>query len=287
MQNLQKLIFFPYKMPKIHIEDKHTYASINTSVYGCRIDNTDILQNSNFSSQRYVIKHHEPYYPVTGTDESNRIGRKIFTSSLITEGFLRLFNTIDNSNVNTIYDVFTFHNSDELTALNSQVTPQQAPFNTNEQALDVSIRHMFVEFDDSILTSNIDNNLHDWFTQTFIQTGSYNLPSNRTQMLRESTRFTGDFKILYDKVHHLTLQNPIVHYKEVIPFKRNWNFDGTGSGRPTGKFVIELFIGPYNIFTDYGSFGLGQWISNNNSNLNPNIYVAELSTTLKLKYTDI
>lgn len=274
-------------MPRIRIEDKHTYNSVNTALYGARYDNVAGYVNNNFNINRTLIKSISPTYPVTGTDENNRIGRKISSTSLCTEGFIELFNSIDNSNINTLYDVYTYHNSDEYTALASQVSPQQSPFNTNEQALDVSIRHMIVEFNDEFIADELNEYLYSWFTSLHIQTGTYNLSSNRTQMLRESTGYTGDFRILFDKVHHLTLRNPIVHYKEVIPYKRVMNFDGTGSGKPTGKQVFELFIGPTNIYTDYGSFSLGQWISNNNEQLSPNIYVAELSTTLKFKYTDL
>lgn len=274
-------------MPRIQIEDKHTYVSVNTPIYGGRVDGSTYASSN--INDRTIIYALEPTYPVTGTDESNRIGRKIYSSSLCSEGFIKLYNTIDNNNINTMYDVYTFHNSDEYTKAASQTTPQQQPFNTNEQALDVSIRHMFVQFDDTkdLSANELKEYLWNWFTQLYIQTGNYNVTSNRTQMLRESTRFTGQFKILYDKVHHLTLQNPIVHYKEVIPYKKQLNFDGTGAGRPTNKMILELFIGPTNIFTDYGSFGLGQWISNQANQLSPNIYVAELSTTLKFKYTDM
>lgn len=274
-------------MPRIQIEDKHTYNSVNTPLFGCRTDSVQIEDNNDVANQRVVIKYIEPAYPSTGTDENNRIGRKINSSSLCTEGFIKLFNTIDNGNINTIYDVYSFHNSDEYTAMASQVTPQQAPFNTNEQALDVSIRHMIVEFDSLGSTNEILTLLWGWFRTTYIYTGQYNLPSNRTQMLRESTQFTGDFKIIFDKVHHLSLRNPIIHYKEVIPYKRIMNFDGTGDVAPTGRRVIEIFVGPTNIFTDYGSYGIGQWIANQANQLAPNIYIAELSSTLKFKYTDM
>lgn len=274
-------------MPRIQIEDKHTYNSVNTPIFGCRRDSFISTHNNDSANSRWIVQYLEPTYPVTGTDESNRIGRKIYSSSLCTEGFLKLYNMIDNANINTMYDIFTIHNSDEYTAAVAQTTPQQQPFNTNEQALDLSIRHMFVEFDDICPGTDFNTYFFDWFVRTYIQTGTNQLPSNRTQMLRESTMYTGSFNIIYDKVHHLSLRNPVVHYKEVIPYKRTMNFDGTGSGAPTGKKIYELFIGPTNLWTDYGSFSLGQWISNESTKLTPNIYVAELSSTLKFKYTDM
>ena len=271
-------------MPRIQIEDKHTYNSITKAIYGAR-KNSGSFDNNN-TNEKTIVLTIEPTYPVTGTDESNRIGRKIYTSSISTEGFIKLYNTIDNQNINTVYDVYTFHNSDQYTALSGQTSPQTAPFNTNEQALDVSIRHMIVEFD----LANCEESpsyFWDWFRNTYIYTGLYSICSNRTQMLRESTAFTGDFNILWDKVHHLSLHNPIVHYRETIPYKRTLNFDGTGSNPPTGKRVFEIFVGPTQIYTDYGSFSLGQWIDNNSDDLAPNIYVGEVNSTLKLKYTDM
>ena len=274
--------------PRIQIEDKHTYNSSNFVVYGARFDNQASNINNDFNNNRGLVKYMSPTYPSNGTDENNRIGRKIYTSSLCTEGFIKLYNVMDNTNVNTIYDVYTYHNSDEYTLLAGAVSPQSAPFNTNEQNLDVSIRHMIVAFDIENKTDlELSQYLYDWFTKIYIQTGTYNLSSNRTQMLRESTQYTGEFRILFDKVHHLTLKNPIVHYKEVLPYKKTFNFDGTGNLQPTNKKVYELFIGPTNIYIDYGSFSIGQWIENNNGALSPNIYVAEVSSTLKLKYTDM
>lgn len=274
-------------MPRIHIEDKHTYNSVNLPIFGARFDNNAINVNNDFNNNRPLIQYITPTYPVTGTDDFNRIGRKISSQSLVLEGFLKLYNAIDNNNVNTIYDVYTYHNSDTVAALVGQVTPQSAPFNTNEQALDVSIRHYVVEFnEDSLDQAELREYIYRWFTGLHIQTGTYNLSSNRMQVMRESTAYTGDFKILYDKVHHLSLSNPIIHYKETIPYKRVMNFDGTGAGSPTSKMVCEIFVGPTNIYVDYGNFSLGQWINNNTDALTPNIYVAELSATMKLKYTD-
>ena len=79
-------------MPRIQIEDKHTYNSVNTPIFGCRYDSFVANNNNDFANQRTIIKFIEPTYPVTGTDDSNRIGRKIYSSSLCTEGFIKLYN---------------------------------------------------------------------------------------------------------------------------------------------------------------------------------------------------
>ena len=70
-------------MPRIQIEDKHTYYSFSEAIYGART-NSGSFDNNN-TNGRAIVLTAEPTYPVTGTDESNRIGRKIYTSSISTE----------------------------------------------------------------------------------------------------------------------------------------------------------------------------------------------------------
>ena len=136
-------------MPRIPVEQKHTYFSYNTVVAGTNNDSANAVDR--FNAGRPIIAYAQPNYPATGTDESNRIGRKIRTDSIVSEFFISLFNTLDNDNLNTIYDYYAYHNSDVDQQIRTQVSPQQVAFNTNEQDLDVSIRHMFVEFDPEIV----------------------------------------------------------------------------------------------------------------------------------------
>ena len=70
------MIFKPNKMPKIQIEDKHTYNSITKAIYGAR-KNSGSFDNNN-TNEKTIVLTIEPTYPTTGTDESNRIGRKIY-----------------------------------------------------------------------------------------------------------------------------------------------------------------------------------------------------------------
>lgn len=76
-------------MPRIHIEDKHTYNTLpQRALYtefsraGSSVDVTPdpVINKLN--------------YPSTGTDESDRIGRKIYTSSVVSEGYIYLDNTL-------------------------------------------------------------------------------------------------------------------------------------------------------------------------------------------------
>lgn len=276
--------------PRIAIENKHTYNSDNSIIAGSHTES--YIAAEHYNAERPIIKWFTPNYPSTGTDENNRIGRKIRTDSLVIEYFINLFNTMDNENFNTIYDYYAYNNSDTQQEINQQVTPQSAPFNTNEQNLDISIRHFIIELDGDVvkrLTSDEDiySYLWDWFYQLNIFTGSYNMHSNRMQVKRESTPYTGQFNILHDKVIHLNLSRPIYHDKIVLPYVRHLNFDGIAELVPTNKIVFDVFIGPTNIFIDYGSFNLGQFIANNPPDGIPNIIVGELSYTMKLNFTDI
>lgn len=275
-------------MPRIPIESKHTYKSYNSSICGVTVDavNYNAVDNEN----RPILIYNTPLWPVTGTDDNNRIGRKIRTDAIVSEYFISLYNTVDNENINTLYDYYTLHNSDLYQSINSQVTPQSVAFNTNEQNLDVSIRHYIVEFDPTAYIGDtiveIRQQLFDWFKQTYIQTGTFNMHSNRQQVLRESTAYTGQFKILYDKVIHLDLKHPIYHGNVSIPYIRHINFDGQGS-EPTNKLLFSIFIGPTNVAVDYGSNSLGQFIFDTEPTAGPNIFVALIDDTIKLKFTDI
>lgn len=276
-------------MPSIPIEKKHTYYSYSANLFGSNQDNANAANVYNVN--RPLILFDSPNYPVTGTDESNRIGRKIRTDSIVSEFFLELWNSLDNDNLNTIYDYYAYHNSDVDQKIRTQVSPQQVAFNTVEQNLDCSIRHLIVEFDPEIVqgrdNQQIFNYLWNWFVQLHIFTGNSNMHSNRQQVKRESTEFTGNFNILYDKVIHLDLNKPIYHGNVVIPYVRHLNFDGVGAGLPTNKLVYQIFIGPTNPYIDYGSLALGQFIANNPPVGAPNLFVANVSNTIKLNFTDV
>lgn len=276
-------------MPHIPIEKKHTYNSYSTTVYGTNQDSA--VAATVWNPLRPLIVYNSPNYPTTGTDESNRIGRKIRTDSIVSEFFLSLYNTLDNDNLNTLYDYYAYHNSDVDQSIRSQVSPQQVAFNTNEQDLDVSIRHMIVEFDPEIVSGRTNQDLFNylwaWFAQLHVFTGQWNMHSNRQQVKRESTQFTGNFNILHDKVIHLSLHKPIYHGNVVIPYVRHLTFDGVGDGIPTNKLVYQIFIGPTNPYIDYGSLALGNFISNNAPDGGPNFFVAGLQDTIKLNFTDV
>lgn len=76
-------------MPRIQIEDKHTYFTTPQ-----RELLTSIYQTGNTVNFSPSIVNNTPNYPTSGTEESERIGRKIRTTSLMSEGYIRLNNTV-------------------------------------------------------------------------------------------------------------------------------------------------------------------------------------------------
>lgn len=273
-------------MVRIKLEEKHIYQSQsfngsgNVSISGFRLP-TDIFRYTPIA------------YPVGGTDENNRIGRKITTKSILTEGFLSL----RNGNVNnTMYELYDGYLSSLITPPTTgtpvQVLGNNYEINTDDFPIDISIRHMMVEFDAEFIinrtTAEVLTDLYTWFNTLFVQTGSAQMASNRMQILRESTVYTGQFKIIYDKIHHLSFRHPIIHFKEVIPYKRELNFGSANSSQPTNKILLNMFIGPTNVNIDFGNYSFGQFLYNtglSDSNFQPLIYLVD--TTLKLSYVDI
>lgn len=299
--------------PRINIEDKHTYFTtpqreLITSVY--QTGNT-----VNFSPS---IVHNTPNYPISGVDQSDRIGRKIYTTSLMSEGYIRLNNTV-RSNANPMNASITvpfwraFYGIERAETSGDYQFPVPGYvgdksyrmaldsddgsyiYNPLQEDFNISIRHFVVEFKNvavSQLTEvELQTYLKDWYSQLVIQTTDNVPASNSMQILRESTAYTGQFRILYDKTHHLTRSNPVLHYSYTIPYKRNLNFDSLGGDVPTENVIFELFIPAINNTIDFGNFGFGQylydWKANNGTINTINISQGFINSTLKLKYMDV
>lgn len=266
-----------------------------------------------------------PVYPSAGTDQDERIGRKIHTTSVMSEGYIRLNNQtgvyVDalNSFVpfwRAFYEKQREDSNYQIPgylgrkALAMDQNPPQGDvysssggyyFNPLIENFDISVRHFVVEFKDvgllSLPTADLNNYLRQWYENLVIQitqgtdANSIPAPSNSMQILRESTPFTGQFRILYDKVHHLTKSNPTIHYSYTIPYKRNLNFDSEGADIPTENVVVELFIPAWQNTIDFGNFDFGNYLYDFMSSAvhTPNVNLSQgyINSTLKLKYIDI
>lgn len=287
-------------MPRIKIEDKHTYSSVNMALDG-RMSRGDV---NIFDPD--MIQANFPTFPAPGTDENNRIGRKVTTSSLSWETFLCLNGAISQNvnNVKTIgqwYRVWADTMDNGILDNENLFYPGEFGNMTKIQPVTISIREFVVEFDLEFFQEFVDGDVVDsadpqfkqllsnWFYNLVIQNGTTPNPSNRTLIKRESTGYTGQFTILYDRIHYISFSKPQLHIKETIPYKRTLNFNsGNAAILPSNKLVCHFFVGPSSTYIDYGNLSFGDYLGlsvlgNNASRL----VVCQIYETLKLKYVDI
>lgn len=262
-------------MPRIQIESKHVYNSSSETIGG------NLSRNEWFNLPG-IFKAYEPIYPVQGTDEDERIGRKIQSEFISEEGYLTLnFET----SINSLLEYWNRWMNLQMT-----IVQPDYEFPSNNFSLSIPIRHFVVEFFDEEFYNGTSEEkalyLSDWFQKLFIQSGVFTIPSNTMKTLRESTPYTGKFKILKDDIYWLDFKEKhTIHFQYKLPYKRTINFDAAGSD-PTNSHVFSLWIGPTNSLLDYGNRTFGLWLDNTES-ITYSPTVAYLDTTMKLVYIDI
>lgn len=290
-------------MPRITIEDKHIYNTLpQRALY------TDFARQGSTVNVTPNIVVNKLKYPSEGTTEDGRVGRKIHTTSVVSEGYIYYDNTLGFSTTlsgATVSFGRMFYGTED-----SSTSPGEPGYigrkkiqlddelNTLQEKWNISIRHFIIEFDDNSFYSSdsydAQTYIQDWFKNLVIQTNTDRYPSNTTQILRESTPYTGTFRILYDKTHHLTPSNTVLHYSYTLPYKRTLNFDASGAEVPTNKTLIEIFIPASDYKVDFGNLDFGNYAYDytaGNVGLGSFNYITVCSgyinSTLKLKYTDI
>lgn len=277
-------------MPRIVVEDKHTYSHMDVGILG-NIRSTSVV--APFGTFRW----HSPSYPVQGTDEDERVGKKIQTSSILVEGYLCVDNTPIPSIPATGYPSLLYYLNGYIQQLLMISPADNFEWSMDFNNLKFPIRHMVVEFYDQDFYQGTAAEqgvyLSDWYKKLVIQSSalSTDYPSVRQEVLRESTSYTGHFKILHDTIYWLDLKDKkTIHFNYAIPYKRNVTFDAAGAD-PSNSHVYLLFIGPTNPWFDYNDRGFGQFLTNNLTGGGPNIeippIVADLDLTCKLKYVDM
>lgn len=269
-------------MPRIKIENKHRYLAVNTTIDG----NVLAPTQTGVRETNTLFRYFEPSYPTQGTDEDDRIGRKIMTTSIVSEGFIELRTGNAENTLGDVYDGYI----SELKrvggwAENYELSPEMFP-------VTCSIRHMIVEFDPDVINGSNASRydlFRQWFVDLNIQTGTDLMPSNKTLVRRESTAWTGKFKILHDDIYNLSFKNPQFHFKINQPYKRYLNFNSTTEqSSPTNRRVFELFIGPTNIYHDYALPGFGDHLlATSTAEANFVLRLAKLNFTMKLNYIDV
>lgn len=264
-------------MPRFQIEEKHTYFNIeNNPIYG----NNDLF---NVLQPLGNIRTYSPSWPVEGTGEQDRIGRKITTQRIIEEGYLSLDNSGDD---NTLLDYWNGY----VQQMMSWLDPSSYEFPVDQLSTAIPIRHMYVEFDEHFRDLDPQERaiyVSNWFNATFIP--AIHLPyltSVQQKMLRESTDYTGNFTILKDDIYWLDLKDKKqIHFQIDLPYKKTVNFDAQG-GQPTNSFIYSIWIGPIQPYIDYRNRQFGEWVLHTNNSTTP-FKVAYLNSTMKLKYVDL
>ena len=277
-------------MPRIKIEEKHTYSHLDVALLGN-------IRSANIVAPFGTFRWHEPAYPVQGSAEDERIGRKIQTTDILVEGYI----TLDNTPISTVpatgYPSLLYYWNGYIQQLLTVLPADNFEWNIDFNNLTMPIRHMVVEFyDDEFYEGTAAEQgvyLSDWYKNLVIQTTSQSTdyPSVQQQVLRESTSYTGRFRILRDTIYWIDLKDKkSIHVNYSLPYKRNVSFDAAGSD-PTNSHVYLLFIGPTNALFDYRDVGFGHFVNRTLPMGGPNIeippIIADLDFTVKLKYIDV
>lgn len=283
--------------PRVRIEDKHTYNTSSSIIYTNQPNNAGVIYDN-------VIEYKTPNYPVTGTDESNRIGRKIQTSSIVSETYYSLIMDYPSADVGVptttfaeeltrVKSILTNHLAQTLGGANANLLTDFANAEVQRNLkFEPTLRHFIVEFEPDIIDMStpgqpIRAQLASWYLQTFVYTTDLNLgQSNQQKVLRESTQWTGQFRILHDSLIKFTLNDPIKHEVTTLKYPRNLNFDGIGSDYPTNKNIIEFWIGPINTRLDYGSDGIG-YLMDISFRPGAQFPLIKVEGTMKLNFSDM
>lgn len=266
------------------IEQKHTYQNSEQLLSGVFYESTNV-SNDNVSDK--ICYFSRPYYPIQGVEENQRIGRKITPINLVIEGHLQLFNFVPaGQDALSAFEVF----SDWVKETYAGITLNKETVNLFK----VSVRQLVVEFDTEFILGLTDEQIRrkflSWFHALSVYVDTTTQVSNMTFVKRESTSYTGQFKILLDKHYTLSQKSPDVHFQYNIPYKRELNFDGTGATFPTNKVVFLMTFGPTHFLMDYFNYGFGQFMKVSSADLpatTEDFRVAHCTSNIKLNYIDI
>ena len=235
------------------------YSTRNTSVNPDAIN----LNGVNVTGDK-IIRVYTPYtFTIDKGDGSNeRIGDKVFIKSVklmfnINFNYYKYMQYISQyaADVNTI----TTEVADQAT----QNTVRTYLNTRNNMDSFFKLRFMLVKFDelDQGYVSTLNDNIAKWFNSTFVPSlyappstsSNIAIPfvSNQAKMLRESTPYTGKFKILKDMMITIGNKDPQKHIEIDLEPKMNITFNPDNSTSRAGFVsnsdwtnVIGFFILP-------------------------------------------
>lgn len=258
------------KMFNVSVEDKHGYY--NFPEQGIQINPNDKagypgdLNNNGECIGSNNISLYDITRQITisqGSSESQRIGNKVYMK------FLHFTYAI-----NLVGDTIITH-------LN---------YGTNADMF-MRFRVMIVKFADDMTITR--NEIVNWFRATYIyfktktlQNGSVvPIQSVHQTKLRESTEYTGKFKILYDKKIKMGKKKTVKISNISIPIKQNLTFDNTTNQCTDGNFnnMFAIIIGPSCNQLDLDCVGADKVYNWNGVTR----YIANTKAVLKWEYYDM
>lgn len=212
---------------KISVEDKHKYYNFDTQPIRInKLDSTKIDDNGYCIgvSNLGLFELTDNITIAQGTAEDQRVGNKIFMKFIHWTIDLRLDgqSLINNFPHGTLTDLYA------------------------------RFRIMVVKFQEQMSEQNIV----DWFKATYIYfaklTNNSLYQSVHQTKLRESTPYTGKFKIMYDKKIKMGRKKTIKMCNIPIKINQNLNFENTNNHATDDafKYIYGLVIGPCNNMLD-------------------------------------
>ena len=242
-------------------------ANINTQGYSTRttsVNPTAINLNGVNVTGDKIVRVYQPYTLTLpkGTGTNERIGDKIFIKSVklmfnINFNYYQFIQYIsqDQKDDNTI--------ETDISGQQVQNTVTTYVNNRNQTNAFFKLRFMLVRFDelDQGYISTLNDEIAKWFNSTFVpslyappsQTNDIAIPfvSNQAKMLRESTAYTGKFKIIKDIMLTIGNKDPQKHIEIDLEPKMNITFNPDDSTSRAGYVsnsewtnVIGFFILP-------------------------------------------
>lgn len=248
---------------KISVEDKHSYINFDYQVIRLNKMRTDTPDDNGYCIGQNTTARFELTDNITitqGPQETQRIGNKIYmkflhwTYSICLNGSSLIANLSHGQLIDTYF----------------------------------RFRVMVVKFNKAMS----EQDLCDWFKATYIYFKKIDItPEGQTLQqsvhqtkLRESTPYTGKFKILYDKKIKLGKRKTVKMSNISIPIKQNLNFnDNNHVTDETFKYVYGLVIGPC-----YNNLDTDAITCDKTANFGPNyVELAYVNGVLKYEYYDI
>ena len=128
---------------------------------------------------------------------------------------------------------------------------------------------MCVKFNSPLSTNAEAENFADWYRKTFIYyrtvsvTGGAKMPvqSNWMDKIRNSSDYTGSFRILYDKKFSLSKFKTVKQKQINLPIKGNATFDNDTNQLSLNQELSNIYtflIGPSNNWLDMDAISTGK-----------------------------